>query len=308
MRGIPENKEHLFKEALNSFKGTEDIYVTDEKLETFLKATKDIEIPKEERLRQLAISLEHEKFEKGWKSLSKIYQKASEINPKDSYIFHSWGISASEWFESWMTTDLTEQLEIFSESEQVLSKALALEPENSDIAYSLGIINYTHPSHLTNRTFYLEKAINWFSLAIKWNNQNVMAHLYLAHCYHDFAYHINPNYWENALNAYKNVDQHALARDFPVWRVLKCREQIAACYCWSGNQEEAVYHFSKFLDEIEVFELDEYNSHEAIINFDEIVDSLTKKLNNPVLLKRTKAQVIRYGFENLYQEFFDRLD
>jgi hypothetical protein len=92
--------------------------------------------------------------------------------------------------------------------------------------------------------------------------------------------------------------------NWPRWRYVKCREQLAACYSWSGNQKKAERLFSAFLDEIEALELDEFRSHDAVVNLDELVDTLTRKLDNAWLLQRTRVQARRFGFEKRYENLF----
>lgn len=305
MREIPQDKKNLFDEAVSSFTDENDITVTSAKLEAFLSETQGIDVPADERLRQLAIALESEILEKGWEGLRVVYQAASQANPHYSYVFQSWGISASEWFEDWKTPEMADRLAIALEAEKVLTIALDLKPQDSNTAYTLGRIFLNHPARSEDPTSYLSKAIFWFCQAIEWDINNAMAQLHLAHCYHDLAYlGVDQKYWGQAVEAYEKVNQDLLTRDWPAWRALKCREQLAACYAWAGNEGEAVRRFSSFLDEIETFELDEYGGHESVMNFHELVDALTRKLHNSELLQRTRIQVKRYRFEYLYKELF----
>ena len=303
MRGIPQDKKCQFDEAVNSFRGEGGICINQTKLEVFLKEIEDIEIPVEEKLRQLAIALENESFEKGWIDLQAIYQAAARANPHDAYVFHSWGISAHQWFEDWRTPELADRLAIALEAEKVLTTALELEPKCNRIACQLGHVYYDHPLRDQDLRSYLLQAITWFRQALEWNTDNVTAQLYLAHCYHDLAYYYSDQkYWEQAIAAYENVNQARLANDWPEWRAVKCREQLAACYAWVGNEEKAVQLFSTFLDEIESLELDDFGMHDAVVNIDELVDAVTRKLDNAELLQRTRTQARRFGFEKRYEK------
>jgi hypothetical protein len=107
-----------------------------------------------------------------------------------------------------------------------------------------------------------------------------------------------------AVEAYENVNKDRLICNWPRWRAVKCREQLAACYAWSGSQKKAERLFSAFLDEIEALELDEFGSHDAVVNIDELVDTLTRKLDNAELLQRARVQARRFGFENRYENLF----
>jgi tetratricopeptide (TPR) repeat protein len=305
MREIPQDKKSQFDAAVSAFKGEGEVCVTNASLEAFLLATRDIEIPEEEKLRQLAISTEYEIFVEGWAGLRTIYEVAAKANPQDSSVFHSWGISAHDWFADWKTADLTERFAIASEAEKVLTIALDLEPQSSQIAYTLGLIYYDHPTRDEDRKTHLSKAITWFRQALELDADNVMAQLYLAHSYHDLAFHYSEqDHWELAIEAYENVEQDRLIRNWPQWRAFKCREQLAACYAWSGNQKKAERLFSAFLDEIEALELDEFGMHDAVVNIDELVDTLTRKLDNAELLQCTRVQARRFGFEKRYENLF----
>jgi tetratricopeptide (TPR) repeat protein len=305
MRGIPQDRKSQFDAAVRAFKGEGEIYVTNASLEVFLMEMRDIEIPEEEKLRQLAISTEHDIFAEGWTGLRAIYEAAAKANSQDPYVFCSWGVSAHSWYEDYKTPELTKRLAIASEAEKVLTIALKLEPQDSHIAYILGLIYYDHPARDEDLKTYLSKAIGWFRRALEWNADNEMALLYLAHCYHDLASHFSEqNYWELAVEAYESVNQDRLICNWPRWRAVKCREQLASCYAWSGNQKKAERLFSAFLDEIEAVELDEFRSNDAVVNLDELVDTLTRKLDNAGLLQRTRVQARRFGFENRYENLF----
>lgn len=305
MRGIPKDKQDFFDEVVSSFTSEDRISITAAKLETFLSKTQSLDVPAEERLRQLAIALEGQFFEKGWEGVRTIYQAASQANPQDPYVFRSWGISASEWFEDWKTSEITDRFAIALEAEKVLAIALDLKPQDSHTAYALGKVFYDHPARDDDGFSYISKAIFWFCQALEWDINNAIAQLHLAHCYHDLAYlGVDRKYWDQAVEAYEKVNQENLTRDWPAWRALKCREQLAACYAWNGDEKEAIRRFSSFLDEIEALELDEHGMHVAVINLDELVDTLTRKLHNLDLIRRTRVQVKRYGFENFYKSLF----
>jgi len=306
MREIPEDKKSQFDAAVNAFIGEGEIYITKANLESFLLETRDIEIPEEEKLRQLAISTEYESFTEGWYGLRAIYEAAAKANSQDPYVFHSWGVSAHNWFMEHRTPELIRRIAIAAEAVKVLTIALELEPQCSPTAYSLGLIYYDHPTRdEKEQKTYLSKAIAWFKQALEWDADNEMAQLYLAHCYHDLAFlYSEQKYWELAIEAYENVNQDRLIRNWPQWRAVKCREQIATCYAWSGKRKKAERLFSAFLDEIEALELDEFGEHDAVINIDELVDTLTRKLDNSELLHRTRVQAKRFGFEELYENLF----
>src|SRR5262249_24424482 len=88
-------------------------------------------------------------------------------------------------------------------------------------------------------------------------------------------------------------------------RLLQWTESQATA--WSGNEAKAERFFAAFRDEIEVLELDEFGTHDAVINLDELVDTLTRKLDNPELLQRTRVQARRFGFGKWYKNLFSTM-
>lgn len=301
MNELSQLQADLFEKAVRSFTDESVVYVTSSALEAFLDETKTIDLPAEERLRRLAVALESETLEKGWDSLHLIYQTAAQINPHNPRVFHSWGISACTWLEGWICPTAAKRVAIAVEAEQVLLKALELAPQNSFIAYTLGQVFCNHPLLEDDQQSLLSQAMMWFQSAVSWDPENVIAQLYLAHCFHDLALlGDHPQHWEQAITAYQKIDQERLAREWPEWRAVKCREQLAACFAGAGNEPEAIRHVSHFLDELEAFEPDEFGQHDAIINLDELVWTVTHKLNHPELIRRARIQIRRFGFEDRY--------
>ncbi|HMW03101.1 MAG TPA: hypothetical protein PKE58_23380 [Acidobacteriota bacterium] len=301
MNDIPQLQADLFRKAVRSFTDESVVYVSSPALEAFLDETNTIDLPAEERLRRLAVALEYETLEHGWDSLHLIYQTAAQINPHNPRVFHSWGISACTWLEGWICPTSAKRVAIAVEAEQVLLKALELAPHNSFIAYTLGQVFCNHPLLEDDQPNFLSQAIRWFHAAVSWDPENVIAQLYLAHCFHDLALlDDHPQHWEQAIIEYRKVDQARLARDWPEWRAVKCREQLAACLAGAGKEPEAIQSISNFLDELEAFEPDEFGQHDAIVNLDELVWIVTHKLPHSELIRRARIQVKRFGFEDRY--------
>src|SRR5262249_2108525 len=98
--------------AVLSFAGDGVVSVTRAKLDGFLKETQNLELPAAERLRKLAIALEGRQFENGWDDLRMIYAAAAEADPHDANVFHSWGISALDWFGDWNTPEMADRVAI----------------------------------------------------------------------------------------------------------------------------------------------------------------------------------------------------
>ncbi len=283
-----------FDKAVASFRERGVVRVTPETIRLFLERTQDIPATPADRLRLLAIELENLSFENGWSDLRKIYRWAAEADPGDSAVFHSWGIAARNWTEEWMTPNVSERVRIAEEAEGVLLVALDLSPRNSHIAHSLGIHHYNYPSQTQDPEQHRSQAIDWFSQAVEWDPVNVIAQLYLAHCYHD------RKDWPRAIAEYERIDLIQLAHDWPAWRAVKCREQLAQCHAYAGNTDESVRQFAGFLDEVESWE--DTTLEERVINVDELAIAVTDILDHPELCRRTRALVSRLGLEKRYQQ------
>lgn len=294
MNGLSVDQKSRFDNAIRVFSGLGAVCVTPEKLHSFLEATRDINVPPATRLRWLAMEVESLEFEDGWSGLRAIYELAATTNPLAPSILHSWGISAINWAEEWRTPGLSDRVAIASEAERVLHAALSITPGDSTIAHSIGLVFYNHPDRAEDVEGYRSQALDWFSRAVDWDPNNVIAQLYIAHCLHD------RKDWLRATAHYEKVDLDQLARDWPAWRAVKCREQLALCHAYMGNRNEAVGKFTAFLDDIETW--DEQSVEERIVNLDELVAAVTDILNDPELLRRTSAVVHQLGLQKRYGE------
>jgi lipopolysaccharide biosynthesis regulator YciM len=195
------------------------------------------------------------------------------------------------------TDDPAEQAALYDESEQALRAALALAPEMAPVAHTLGLLCYNHPRHSADPEAYQAQAIDWFTQAVAWDPTCVIAQLYLAHCFHD------RRDWPRAIAEYEKVDLDRLARDWPAWRAVKCREQLAHCHAYAGNSAEALQRFTVFLDEIEGWDEDQIK--ERVVNVDELVDALTHRLDASELVPRVRKLSRHFRwFEKRYAQLF----
>jgi tetratricopeptide (TPR) repeat protein len=280
---LSEAEMTQFRDAVRTFRDQGRVRVTAEKLHAYLDQTRDVPASPSNRLRWLAIQLEHASFEHGWDDLRTIYRAAAAADPADYRVFHSWGLSASNFVAPGANTlDPAARRTISEEAERALLAALELSPRDSHVAHTLGLVHYNHPDYAES---YQPRAIEWFARAVEWDSRKVIAQLYLAHCYHD------RKDWPRAIAEYERVDLEALARDWPAWRAVKCREQIAHCHAFAGNTDEAVRRFIALLDEVETW--DKARTDEAVVNVDELVQAVTQKLDHPDLLRRTRDLVQR---------------
>ena len=302
--GLPNEQREQFDRAVGTFRGVGAVRVAPEKISSYLEHTKEIKVPPSQRLRWLAIALEHDMFERGWESLRAIYQAAATAEPMDPFILHSWGLSASHWVATLPGETVSpEKKAVAAEAEHVLLAALELAPRDSRIAHALGLLFYEHPCSAEDPEGYLGRALEWFTRAVEWDPENVIAQLYVAHCYDD------GKDWPRAVAEYEKVNLDHLARRWPAWRAVKCREQLARCYACAGNTTEAIRRFSAFLDDAETW--DEDRVVDSIINLHELVAAGTQKLGDLEVLRRTRELVKRlaknprmHWLEGRYQQLF----
>jgi tetratricopeptide (TPR) repeat protein len=285
-----------FAAVVEAFRGLDGapVVVTPEKLDAFLVATAHLDGSAGDHLRQLAIELESYRFENGWAGLLSIYETAAALEPNNPRIQHSRGISASRWAENDRLAE-TQRFALGQEAEAAYLAALRLAPRTSVFAHSLGILWYDHPWVRQTTEEHRLRALGWFEQAVAWDPTNDIAQLYVAHCYHDV-----PD-WPRAIAAYERVDLARLARRWPAWRAVKCREQLAACHAGAGNLDEARRQFTAWLDEVESWE--DATLADRVINVDELVDTLRRLLLDSALIARTVALIRRLSMERRYPLF-----
>ncbi len=292
-----DNLKLELKHAIELFvEGMMQIDVTDNFISAFLKATEVIQLPKEERLRQLAIVLENEKFTDGWKGLLRIYDAALQENPTDLDIYHSIGVSAGEWCEDWKEPDLAKRKAATVDGKAAVTEGLKLDPKDGDLSYVMGSLFYNEPFEgEAERVEKNEIAYHWFCRAVEVGAAEI-AKLYRAHCLHDL------HRWDEAIVAYESVNQLKLELELATWRVYKLKEQIAYCYAQAGQQEKSITLFLDFIDEISHLARDEDFVLYHIVNLFELVEAVTKILHDDELLRRTRELVKQLKFEFLYEE------
>lgn len=280
-------------DACNIFKGEDAVLVDAIKLQAFLQATSSLALPPAERLRQLTIHLQHEKFAEGWQGMRKIFLAAIQEEEPDWKLYHSWGIIVLDYSQKWTEPDLSRRLKFATEGISVLHQALELSPANSDIAHVLGYLYYNHPLRSEKKRHYRNSAREWFSRAVEWNPQNDIAQLYKAYCYHDAGD------WQRAIEAYSGVNQQRLQEEWPKWRAVKLREQLAYCYAKAGDIEEANRRFTIFLDYVE--KLNEEAFEDEVITLNELVMALRETPLLPSLLSRVRKLIARTRFMTWYE-------
>jgi len=294
-------KLELPEDIICSFTQDEErIIVTDKKIADFLASDHGLDLDDAELLRRLCISLEQEEFDEGWQGLKKIYIAAEKADPQNINVLHSFAISATDWFEEWQTSDMSERMRIAYDGEQALIRAMIIDPEDADLVYTLGLLYYDHPGRLGPESEYEEKALNCFIKATEKDPDLQMAYLYKAHCYHDLED------WFSAYNSYLQVDCDRLLSEHPEWRwrVFKRNEQLALCAAKLGKTEEAKERFSAFFDEIEHLSPDD--TFDDVVNMDETVQAFTTVINDPSLYSRMINLLKKLNLSDCYKnELYD---
>lgn len=291
---MTEQEELIFDNAVHDFVGDEaEIHVDSEKLHAFLVATESIQMLRGERLRQLAIRLESEPYVEGWKGYYQIYEAAIHENPELLKIYTSIAVSGiGHWVV--ILDDLETKKPIYEVARKALETARKIAPEDSSTAYWTG--RYYYDSSIKNET--IPKAVEWFTRAIELDGQNEFAKLYRAHCLHDL------HQWPQAITAYEAVNQTRILEENPyaLWRVLKLKEQIAYCYAQTGQHNEAITRFHRFIDE--VLSLDKEAQVFDVANITDLVAASTQILNDEKLLARTRELIEVLDLRQLYRKEF----
>lgn len=260
-------------------------------LENYLRRTNQFPVPAVERLRQLAIFLERECSTgisaEDWAVLRRVYDFGANLNSTDDALWWSRGIAATHLAEVESDPRLADEL--FADGEAACRKAFELAPGTAGILYSLGINAYM------NRSRAVKEAKQWFAAAFERDPDHIMAQLYLGHCCHD------DGQWREALDAYTGIDQEQLARDWPRWRAVKLREQIAFCCMKCGLRDDALRQFQEVLSVYEGIEPDQVLE---LAFPDELVEAATGELRAE-LHNRTKACMEKNGQGSLYMKKFN---
>ncbi|WP_046756891.1 tetratricopeptide repeat protein [Kordia jejudonensis] len=127
------------------------------------------------------------------------------------------------------------------EKDQLRSEIKEILAEHSNLDSNcyqiLGLIEYESDDWKKN----IQCSIKNFKKAIELDETNVLAQLYLAHCYHDL------HQLELALENYTKVDKQKLKK-FQVWRYTKLIEQIGYCKYKLGNKNIGEKHFEEVLE------------------------------------------------------------
>ncbi len=290
-----EQEELIFDKAVQDFVGDEmEIHVDEEKLQAFLTATEPIQIPRGERLRQLAIRLELESYVDEWSGYYRIYEAAIQENPELLKIYTSIAVSALGYWSAGENTETNKT--IYGFARKALETAKKIDPEDSFTAYLMG--HYYNDNFSKDDHEMTQEALGWFTRAVELDNENELAKLHCAHCFHDLQQ------WTQAIAAYEAVNQTKMLEEnqYARWRVLKLKEQIAYCYAQAGQHKEAITQFNHFIDEVLL--LDEEAQQFDVVNTDDLVEAGTQILQDEKLLARTRALIEILDLKRRYHKEF----
>ncbi len=291
--------ENLFSEkTLEPFyDGDGFVIVTMPILDNFLAETSDLELEPSERLRRLAITLEFEEFVDRWSGLRFIYDCAIQENPDNVTCYHSFAISALEWFEEDRNQNIEDRISIASAAEEKIKLAITKKPEDPDLYYTYGLLLYHYPIDVSEKgKKYIELALQQFKWVLELNQNHQMAALYKAHCLHD------QGQWKNAFEAYSQVNSKILLEQYPnwQWRTLKMQEQMALCCARMGDVKHSTTILSMYLDTLE--SLNDEEAIDDVADLDDSVMLLTEIIENSELFFRLRKIIKRLDMEDFYQE------
>ncbi|MEM9071621.1 MAG: hypothetical protein AAGE52_24145 [Myxococcota bacterium] len=240
MRGRHDRRTQQFDnpyEVLERWLETSTLaHVSDPKLKRldltyFLGETTHVDLPAEERLRQLAIFLEPRASEEPF-AVDRIYEAALRLEPCAWQVWESRGITAKHVAElrSERTEDHFRALSLRS-----LFRAWALAADGGT-AYLLGKWHYEFGT--------LDEASAWFERATALDPNHGFAWLYRAHCLHD------QQCWRGAVVAYRKVPLSYFVgpRSFYVDIVAEAQ---AYCRLRAGDREGALADFRRLIDRFE---------------------------------------------------------
>lgn len=198
-------------------------------LDTFLVATEGCYATEGEQLRQLGIALQDEGFpnlnrSEHWALLAQTYDHACALEPENYHHPHSKAISALNVLQLMQVEKDPSAALLKAEADLALQRAAQLEHNDPHIFYTWGLLCY-----FTGET----KALQRFQQALDLDPHYYMARLYKGHLLFD------RQHWDQALEAFRQVDHKRLIMEWPIWRGVLLAELIAVC--WLKLEQEAAF-------------------------------------------------------------------
>lgn len=202
----------------------------------FLSAVDGIDATPAEKLRQLAIAIEHVVSsmvgKRGWTILERLYGASLQLEPHDDLVLGSAGISALRCAED-QAPAIRERL--LSVALDRARRATALAPDDPGHHHLLGRIAYVGDRP--------EEALAHFEAAVVCEPGYVWSQLFRAYTLHDLSR------FTEAADAYEAVDLSQMTGD-RAWRLEDMRDNLAECLYQSGRIEAAVEQWQAAIDRI----------------------------------------------------------
>lgn len=216
----------------------------------YLQQTGHLELPAEDRLRELAIYIEAEAvalgLPQGWNVLGRIYREARELNDQSSEVCVSMAISALEFAHDGDTKSVRR---VLSHAIEASEMATQLSPDDGRAFAVFG-----HTLYSSGETV---EALVQYEAALRLAPDYGWAQLYRAHCLHDLER------WHEAADAYSRVDLGFF--NGPIsWRADLLRAQRAYCLVQMGELHQALREFERLLAMFETL-LEQINPHGELI-------------------------------------------
>ncbi len=207
-------------------------------LTAYLRQTGEVDLPAQERLRFLAMFLEHEVTSlslEEWLALDRIYEAALGLDDEDPWVHHSRAVCAKFFAEGFFRDDEAEpRRRILATAWSAAFEAARLAPGSADVLYLLGSLAYEDSSRG------IPEALRYFEQATEADPKHPWALLYRAHCLQDLER------WRDAADAYGEVDPSFFEGSL-AWRYEALLEQRAYCSLRAGDAEAAADQFGLFL-------------------------------------------------------------
>ncbi|MCB9793731.1 MAG: CDC27 family protein [Alphaproteobacteria bacterium] len=187
----------------------------------FLHDTRHFDMQADERLRWLGVSLEQQgPASRAWPAALRAYRFGLGRSEHPGLLLESIAISA---YELAPLLSPEQRADALREGQRAAREAIALEPEDPDHRFALGLVLYAERR--------ADAALAAFREGVALGDRG-RCQLYAAHCLHD------QERWAEALAAYEAVNLGQL-RPGPSWRVDVLKEQRAECRFHAGQPEQA---------------------------------------------------------------------
>lgn len=213
-------------------------------LTDYLRRTGLIDLPPDERLRQLAIAMEERTRTRStevlreWSALDRIYEAALRLDPDAAQVWTSRAITAEKFMG--VADEPVIDRRLAQTAKRALERAIELEPEEAHHPWIMG-----HLVYHTREPGKTEAALEWLDRALALDPEHTSALLYRAHCLHDLTR------WRDAIDAYDAVPLDAFVghRAWIADYVPECR---ADCRLRAGDREGALADFERVLHRYEL--------------------------------------------------------